>query len=146
MIRYALKCSGGHSFDSWFQSAAAYDRLAEAGHVACSVCGSSEVGKELMSPGVSAREEREPARPAADRPLATPSTPIEKAMAALRRKVETESTYVGNRFAEEARKMHEGETPQASIYGEARLADAKQLIEDGVPVCPLPFTPRRSSN
>lgn len=139
MIRYALKCADGHRFDSWFQSATAYDRLADAGHVACAVCGGGEVAKDLMTPRVSS-ETKAPARP-----LSQPASPAEQALAELRRKIETESTYVGDRFADEARKMHEGETPKRQIHGEARLADAKKLVEDGIPVAPLPFLPRRST-
>jgi hypothetical protein len=139
MIRYALKCADGHRFDSWFQSAAAYDRLADAGHVACAVCGTGEVAKDLMTPRVS------PDTRVPDRPLSQPASPAEQALAELRRKLETESTYVGDSFADEARKMHEGEAPKRQIHGEARLADAKKLIEDGIPVAPLPFLPRRST-
>lgn len=139
MIRYALKCAEGHRFDSWFQSASAYDRLAAAGHVACAVCGTGEVAKDLMTPRVSP-ETKAPARP-----LSQPTSPAEQALADLRRKIEKDSTYVGDRFADEARKMYEGETPKRQIHGEARLAEAKKLIEDGIPVAPLPFLPRRST-
>lgn len=139
MIRYALKCADGHRFDSWFQSAAAYDRLAAVGHVACAVCGTGEVAKDLMTPRVSP-ETKVPARA-----LSQPASPAEQALAELRRKIEKDSTYVGDRFADEARKMHEGETPKRQIHGEARLVDAKKLLEDGIPVAPLPFPPRRST-
>ncbi|ROT99063.1 DUF1178 family protein [Histidinibacterium lentulum] len=139
MIRYALKCARGHRFESWFQSASAYDRLADAGHVACSVCGGGEVAKDLMSPSVSP-EARTPARP-----LSQPTNPAEQALAELRRKIETDSTYVGDRFADEARRMHEGELPRRQIHGEARLGEAKKLLEDGIPVLPLPFLSRRST-
>jgi len=139
MIRYALKCARGHRFESWFQSASAYDRLADAGHVACSVCGGDEVAKDLMSPSVSP-EAKPPTRP-----LSQPASPAEQALAELRRKIETDSTYVGDRFAEEARLMHEGETPRRQIHGEAKLGEAKKLLEDGIPVIPLPFLSRRST-
>lgn len=143
MIRYALSCPNDHNFESWFQSAEAFDRLKAAGQVTCAVCGAAEVEKSLMAPAVRpARKVGEPA----PRPLATPANPAEEALAALRRKIEENSEYVGMNFATEARAIHDGEAPERPIYGEARLDEAKRLIEDGVPVAPLPFMPGRKSN
>lgn len=143
MIRYALKCSDGHGFESWFKSASAYDALSAQGHVSCPVCGSTGIEKSLMAPAVAAP--REAAIPA-PRPLATPVNPMEEALAALRRQVEENSEYVGLNFATEARRIHGGEAPERAIYGEARPDEAKKLIEDGVPVAPLPFLPVRKAN
>lgn len=139
MIRYALKCAEGHRFESWFQSADAYDKLASAGHVMCAVCGSAEVTKELMAPRVSTPE-------TSDKPLSTETNPAEQALAQLRKHVEENSTYVGSDFATKAREMHLGETPHASIHGEAAPEEAKALIDDGIPVAPLPFRPTNKSN
>ena len=94
MIRYALKCARGHRFESWFQSASAYDRLADAGHVACSVCGGDEVAKDLMSPSVSHRGENRPTRP-----LSHGNARRSRPSRNIWRKIETDSTYVGDRFA-----------------------------------------------
>lgn len=150
MIRYALKCDRDHMFESWFQNAAAYDGLRAAGHVTCPECGSTKVEKSLMAPKVrparSAAAAPAPANPATPTPLAAPNSEIEAEIARLRAKVEAESEYVGGAFAREARAMHLGDVPERSIYGEANLADAKELLEDGVPVMPLPFTPTRKSN
>jgi hypothetical protein len=132
MIRYALKCSEGHVFDSWFQSARAFDALAAAGHLSCAECGSASVEKTLMAPKVVAP---------ADVPVRAPDRNV--ALAELRREVERNSTYVGGKFAERAREMHEGVSPEVSIYGEATGAEARALLEDGVPVMPLPFKPRQ---
>lgn len=137
MIRYDLRCDKGHAFDSWFASAAAYDRLAAAGHVACPDCGSTKVDKALMAPAVSR---------AADRPLTAPRDPREEALTELRRQVEENSDYVGLSFAAEARAMHEGRIPERAIHGEAKPDEARKLLEDGVPVLPLPFTPVRKTN
>jgi hypothetical protein len=137
MIRYDLTCDKGHAFDSWFASAAAYDRLAVAGHVACPDCGSVQVTKALMAPAVVAKP---------DRALSTPRDPREAAIAELRAQVEANSDYVGLSFAAEARAMHEGRAPERPIHGEAKLDDARKLIEDGVPVAPLPFLPARKAN
>jgi hypothetical protein len=145
MIRYSLTCSNDHAFESWFQSAEAFDRLAAAGHVACAVCGATGVEKTLMAPAV--RPARKAAADAAaPRPLATPQTPVEAALAALRRQVEENSDYVGLNFATEARAMHEGRVPERSIYGEAKAEEARKLVEDGIPVAPLPFLPARKTN
>jgi hypothetical protein len=142
MIRYALTCAADHAFESWFQSSAAYDRLEAGGRVACPVCGSTTVRKALMAPAVQgAARAGEPA------PAAPPSpADIEKALAELRRQVEENSDYVGLNFAAEARRIHAGEAPERSIYGEAQPDEARRLIEDGVPVAPLPFVPRRKTN
>lgn len=142
MIQYALKCADGHTFDSWFQSAAAYERLEQAGMVACAVCGGGGVEKAMMTPRVgSAREEVAPSAQLRDEPNLA-----ETAMTELRRRIEKDSEYVGGKFASEARAMHLGDIPHRSIYGEARLEEARQLAEDGVPVAPLPFVPTRKAN
>ena len=142
MIQYSLKCAKGHNFDSWFQSADAYDRLAKAGLVECAVCGGGDVEKAIMTPRV--KSGREKARQ--DGPLSAPASPAEQAVTELRRQIEENSDYVGKNFASEARAMHEGETPERSIYGEAKLDDARALAEDGIPVVPLPFMPDKKKN
>ena len=144
MIQYTLKCSRDHRFDSWFQSADAYEKLRGAGMVACAVCGDTEVEKAMMAPRV--RPARNSAKPPSERPLKAPASDAEKALAELKKAVEANSDYVGMNFAKEARAMHDGEAPERAIYGEARLEDAKALIEDGVPVAPLPFRATRKSN
>ncbi len=132
MIRYALKCSEGHTFESWFQSAAAFDALAAAGHLNCAVCGGTDVSKSLMTPRVTA-----------DKSAPQAEASREDMIAALRREVEENATYVGGDFAETARRMHEGLSPETSIYGEANAAEARALLEEGVPVLPLPFKPKQ---
>lgn len=147
MIQYSLKCSRGHTFDSWFQSADAYDKLASAGMVTCVVCGDANVEKAIMTPRVRpARNAQTPEQRDNSIDTATPSPDIEKVLADLRRKVEENSDYVGKDFAKEARKIHLGDAPERAIYGEAKPDEAKALIEDGVPVSPLPFLPTRKTN
>jgi len=149
MIRYTLKCDQNHSFDSWFASAEAYEKLRAAGMVACAVCGSKQIEKALMAPAV--RPARKAAVAVAD-PVATPEAPpapqgaMEEALAAMRRAVEENSDYVGMNFASEARAMHAGEKPERAIHGEAKLDEARALLEEGIPVTPLPFLPKRSTN
>ena len=137
MIRYTLECDNDHRFESWFASSGAYDSLRAGGHVACAVCASTDVRKSLMAPSVSLSE---------DKPLTTRLSPQEKAAQELRRKVEENAEYVGLSFATEARAIHDGDAPERPIYGEARLDEARKLIEDGVPVAPLPFMPRKRAN
>ena len=148
MIQYTLKCSRDHRFDSWFQSADAFDKLNAAGMVACVVCGDTDVSKAMMAPRV--RTARKAAAPEhaqeAERPLAAPASDAERALADLKKKIEDNSDYVGMNFAKEARAIHSGDKPERAIYGEAKIEDAKALIEEGVPVAPLPFRVTRKSN
>lgn len=137
MIRYALRCHDGHDFDGWFRSSEGFQAMRDAGQVTCAACGSANVEKALMAPAVA--EKRAPA-------LSAPRNPAEAALEALRRKVEENSDYVGLRFADEARAMHQGDRPARAIHGEARPEEARKLIEDGVPVAPLPFLPRQKAN
>lgn len=161
MIQYNLKCADGHRFDSWFQSAKAYDTLASSGHLSCAICGSAKVEKSIMAPRVATSDTQQtPEAPAAPpttttqpskatapaKPLSAPASPVEQAIAALRRHVEANSDYVGKNFVSEARAMQAGEAEERPIWGEARGDEAKALIDDGVQVMPLPFLPTRKAN
>ena len=162
MIRYALKCAEGHGFESWFQSAEAYEKLRGAGLVACTECGSTSVEKALMAPrvrpGRAATTVATPEEPGETQPavagtappaptsLAAPANELEAAITELKKQVEANSDYVGTDFAKQARDMYLGETPKRSIHGEAKPEEAKALIEDGVPVLPLPYAPTRKTN
>lgn len=152
MIRYTLKCAGGHQFDSWFQSAAAFDGLAGGGHLSCAICGDGRVEKAVMAPrvakgeGAGAPAPVAPSAPSDNRAPAGPPHPAEPMLRALRAHVERHSTYVGARFAKEARAMHLGERDAGAIHGEATVEEARSLLEDGVPVAPLPILPRNRTN
>lgn len=135
MIRYDLRCDKGHDFDGWFRDSAGFDALNRAGQVTCTHCGSSKVEKALMAPRVASAGE-----------LTSPRDEREKALEALRKQVEENSDYVGMSFAAEARAMHEGRSPERAIHGEAKLEEARQLLEDGIPVAPLPFRTRQRAN
>ncbi|PKP84728.1 MAG: DUF1178 domain-containing protein [Alphaproteobacteria bacterium HGW-Alphaproteobacteria-2] len=145
MIRYSLRCDRGHEFESWFASAEAYDKLADAGLFSCGVCGSAHVGKAPMAPQIGGVGRDTQEAPVAQ-PLAAPASPAELALAAFRRHVEASSEDVGPAFAAEARRIHEGIAPKRSIRGEARPEEARALLEDGVPVLPLPWQGRRGTN
>jgi hypothetical protein len=150
MIRYSLKCEANHAFDSWFQNAEAFAALSAAGQVVCPLCGSAKVEKGLMAPSVRPARRSEARTAATEVPgrpqLSEPASEIEAALAELRRQIETNSEYVGMNFAAEARRIHSGEAPERAIYGEARPDDARRMIEDGLPVAPLPFLPARRVN
>lgn len=134
MIRFTLKCDQGHGFESWFASGAAYDSLRASGHVECPQCGSRAVDKALMAPAVATSDTPAPAPDLAER------------LVAWRKRVEETSDYVGMEFATEARAIHDGLAPERPIWGEAKPDEARALIEDGVPVAPLPFIPRARTN
>jgi hypothetical protein len=145
MIRYSLKCDAGHGFDSWFQGAEAFAALTAAGQLSCPVCGIARVEKVLMAPAVAPARKAAVGAPA--RPdLSAPASDLESAMAELRRQIEANSEYVGVNFVTEARRMHAGDAPERAIHGEARPEEARQMIEDGLPVAPLPFLPARKVN
>lgn len=145
MIRFDLECAAGHGFESWFPSNDTFDTLVAAGQVLCPVCNSKDVQKALMAPPV--RASRKKAVEPATQPMVNSDDPdLKKAVQAIRDHVEKNSDYVGDRFVEEARAMHEGDTPHRSIHGQARPEEAKKLIEDGVPAVPLPFIPKQKTN
>lgn len=146
MIRYTLKCSDGHTFDSWFQSAEAYEKLVSSGMVSCAICGTENVEKSMMAPRVRPARNAVGSRPERTGALSQPMSDQETALAQLKEHVEKNSDYVGMNFATEARAMHDGDAPERAIHGEANIEDAKKLIEDGVPVAPLPFRPTRKTN
>lgn len=145
MIKYTLTCKDGHKFDSWFSGSADFDRLSNAGLLSCAVCGSSTVEKALMAPQVST--DRAPASGDIDMPnaapapgpLSAPASAAEQAVRALRARIEANAEDVGRDFSKQARAMHAGDTPERPIYGEARGDEARALIEDGIPIAPLPW-------
>ena len=143
MIRYDLICDKGHAFDGWFRDSAAYDAQARRGLVSCSVCGSAKVEKQLMAPGVSVKSNRK--AQGTQTMMAGGADPRTRAlmelMREMRKTVEANADYVGDKFAEEARKIHYKEAEQRGIYGEATPEDAKSLIDEGIEVHPLPRLP-----
>lgn len=158
MIRYALACEAGHEFDSWFPSGESYDMQVARGLVECPACGSAAVGKRLMAPSLrigSPAPEAAAAQPAgsesgpagtepAPQPLAVLSErelALRAMLRAVREQVTQNADYVGKGFADEARKMHYGETEKRSIYGEAHALDAKALLEEGIEIHALPPAP-----
>ena len=149
MIKYTLKCAHDHSFDSWFQSGEAFAKLQSAGLVGCPVCGAIDVQKAIMAPRIRAargKKSTPPSAPAEMHALSALQSQAEAAIKEFRQKIQKTSEYVGRDFATQARAIHAGEAPERSIYGEAEASEARQLLEDGVPVAPLPFMPTRKTN
>jgi hypothetical protein len=137
MIKYALACEHGHEFEGWFGASADFERQAGRGLIACPTCGSKAVAKQIMAPAVvGAKKRGEPERGGRKR-----HKMMMEAMAQVRRHVEDTFDYVGDTFAKEARAIHEGKSEDRGIYGEATRAEVKGLVEDGVPVAPLPPKP-----
>lgn len=142
MILFNLRCGADHEFEAWFKDGAAYETQAAAREIACPVCGDENVGKAIMAPRLSAAAKKR------GRGRAGPDALKRKYVGALRemrRRVEENCDYVGAGFAEEARKIHNGETEERSIYGEATSAEAKTLSEDGVPFQRIPWVPREDA-
>ena len=143
MIKYDLICGKGHEFDGWFRDSAAYDGQAMRGLVSCSVCGSSKIRKQLMAPGIPAKSNRrtEPTRKMVAGPVDPRAAALLQMMREVRKTVEANAEYVGENFADEARRIHYKEADARGIYGEATMADARELVEEGIEVHPLPHLP-----
>ena len=170
MIHYTVRCSHAHEFDGWFKDSAAFDRLSRRGLVECPTCGDTKVERALMAPAVATREAlpvplpapappapqvpRQPqGQPQGQPPQAQPSGPMAMAGGAIpdqmramlqrmRAEVEKHCDYVGPEFAEEARKIHRGESDKRSIYGETTPEQAEALSEDGIEFSRIPWVPR----
>ncbi|MEA2951950.1 MAG: hypothetical protein QOJ96_1470 [Alphaproteobacteria bacterium] len=152
MIRYALICDRKHEFESWFGNSATYDKQAVRGLVNCPICGSAKVEKAIMAPRLmGARKAETPAAPEAASAAAEAKSPVaiispqqqefRTKLKELRQHLTKNADHVGQKFPEEARKMHYGEIEHRSIYGEASPDEAKALAEEGIEFHPLPVLP-----
>lgn len=140
MIRFSLRCSHDHEFEGWFRDNESFDAQVERNVLECPVCGDREVVKAVMAPAVSRSREAAPADPRKEA-----MAHMLKMMRAVREHVEANFENVGDRFPEEARRMHYGEVEKHDIYGEATREEVKDLVEEGVPVQPLPAVPKLES-
>ena len=143
MIRYDLMCDKGHEFDGWFRDSLTYDKQAKRGMVECTHCGSVKIEKQLMAPGIPAKSNRKSV--ASQTMVAGPVDPRAQMMLQMMREfrahVEKNTENVGANFAEEARKIHYNEVAPRGIIGQATPIEAKELIEEGIDVHPLPVLP-----
>ena len=142
MIHYSLVCDKSHKFDGWFSNAAAYDAQKRRGLVTCPICLTTEVDKAIMAPAVSRTDSSEKVSLSIGHPQ---HQQLREAMLALRNKVTSEADYVGDKFANEARKIHFKEVDPRGIYGEATREEVAGLIEDGVDFMPLPNLPEEAN-
>lgn len=142
MIHYDLICVHGHKFDGWFSTSAAYDEQRRGNEVLCPTCGTAEVDKQLMTPSIprkgnSKTSSRQLVSGAGDPKM---KMLVDK-LRELRQHVERHADYVGDHFADEARRIHYKEAEERGIYGEATPDDARALIDEGIEVQPLPLLP-----
>jgi hypothetical protein len=129
MIRFALRCASGHEFEAWFRNGEGYEAQQTAGEIACPECGDTHVEKALMAPSIGRSREAAPISPAQ----------LRSALVELRRQVESRCDYVGQQFAEEARRIHYGESDPRGIYGEATADESRELAEEGIKVGRIPW-------
>ncbi|MFN3744748.1 MAG: DUF1178 family protein [Hyphomicrobiaceae bacterium] len=151
MIRYQLNCAEGHTFEAWFSSSKSYDAQVRRKEVTCPVCGTSEVKKAIMAPRIARTRGRKRAAPAEAPAPAAAREPqhmlngeqrkLLAQMRQLRDEMLAKSDYVGPRFAEEARRIHNEEAPARGIHGEATPEEVAELKEEGVEVYPVPILP-----
>jgi hypothetical protein len=139
MIRYALVCEHGHEFEGWFGSSDDFDGQAATGLLECPLCATKAVKKQIMAPAVVGAKKTAPDEGAAKAEM------MMQAMGRLRRHVEETFDDVGDAFAKEARAIHEGRAEDRGIYGQASPKEVRELVEDGVPVAPLPPKPPEPS-
>ncbi|MEO1039789.1 MAG: DUF1178 family protein [Pseudomonadota bacterium] len=143
MIRYALQCDEGHGFEAWFSSSSDYDHQADRGLVECPHCGSVEISKQIMAPAVRTTK-------AKAQTMAGGAPDLETVARKVQAHIRNHYDYVGDRFANEARAIHDGEKPERLIYGETTPEESAKLKEDGVPCAPLPEpfapTPPKKAN
>lgn len=155
MIHYQLRCGQDHTFDGWFKDSETFDKQARLGLVECPSCGGSDVERALMAPAVSTRKAKTPKQEKPKEPVAEVLPPergmvatgrvpaqVLSALQRMRAEVEKHCDYVGDEFADEARKMHRGDIEQRAIYGETTPEQAESLIEEGIEIAAIPWVPR----
>ena len=143
MIAYNLICADGHEFEGWFKDSAAYDAQAKKGVLSCPICGDDDVKKAIMAPAVKTSVTKAKGRQEVMPPDEGKPDPqkLRQFMVGYRKFVEENAEYVGPKFPEEARKIHYGETEDRHIYGESTLGEARELIEEGIQIAPVPPDP-----
>jgi len=143
MIKYNLKCEDNHIFEAWFKNSSTYDEQESRGVISCALCGSSKIEKAPMAPSVPKKGRNSTTR----MPQHSPTQEVEqmavamKAIEEMRKSVEDNCDYVGEKFAEEARKIHYGETEERGIYGEATQEERSELLDEGVELAAIPWIP-----
>jgi hypothetical protein len=151
MIHYQLHCNAAHTFDGWFSDSAGFERQAENGLIACPICADTKITRALMAPGIPRKGRREVS---VAEPVAAPVQPaaggvipdaVRSALQKLRAEVEAHCDYVGNDFADEARRIHHGEVKARGIYGESTPEEAESLADEGISIAQIPWVRRTDS-
>lgn len=138
MIRYTLSCDEGHAFEGWFSSSDDFDRQMDRKLVSCPTCNSTSVAKQLMAPSIATARKKEATRALVmDQAQKETVAKIRELVKAVRKNAED----VGDRFAEEARKIHYGEADERGLIGQATVEEAVALLEEGIAIAPLPVLP-----
>ena len=146
MIAFDLKCAKGHVFEAWFASSRGFERDAKAGRVECPLCGNANVEKAPMAPNIAAGRGAEKRMPASEPdPRAERHAEVFRKMRELQNQIERDFDPVGDRFAEEARKIHYGEVDKRAIYGSATPEESKELKDEGIEFGQVPWLPRHDS-
>ena len=141
MIKYALACGQGHPFEGWFSASSDFDDQQARDLIECPVCGSREVSKQIMAPAVAGTRAQRDSEPGGADINPKMRAMMMEAMGRVRAHVEENFDYMGDRFADEARAIHEGRSEERGIYGEASPQEVRDLVQDGVPVAPMPPAP-----
>jgi hypothetical protein len=145
MIAFDLKCAKGHVFEAWFASSRVFERDAKAERVECPMCGNAKVEKAPMAPNIAAGRGREAPAPAAPDPLAARRAEAFRMLRELQGRIERDFDHVGERFADEARKIHHGEVDKRAIYGSATPEESEALSEEGIEFGQIPWLPRHDA-
>ena len=147
MILYDISCPKDHRFESWFRNSGVVDKLIKAGRVACPICGSKKVQKAPMAPRIAKASPKDellaPKKKNID--IATAMEKATEAFTELREAIERNFDHVGDRFPEEARRIHYGEAEERGIYGDASADDARELLDEGIEVYTIPRARRIDS-
>lgn len=155
MIHYQLRCGGGHEFEAWFRDSLSFDQQAERGLLSCAQCGTADVSRALMAPAVRTRKAAAPVTisdaadaskaPAAPAPTAALPDPLRATLQRLRAAIEAQCEDVGDGFADEARRIHKGDSPTRGIYGNATEHEREALADDGIEIAAIPWVKRADS-
>ena len=153
MILYDLRCSQGHKFEAWFKDSGSYDKQAKRGDVECPVCSDTSVEKAIMAPRLSSSTRKKGSEhdtpisrgPHSDERASEVAREILDAVGKVQRHVEENCDYVGDKFADEARAIHHGDSEERGIYGEATKSEVEDLLDEDIPVMPVPGMKRKNS-
>ena len=137
MIVFNLNCFDcAYSFEGWFENTKDYNKQIRKGLLTCPSCNSTQIKKGLMAPNVSKKSNSK---------ISKRNKSIASNVKKLKKIIEKEFDYVGDKFTEEAKKIKYGEVKERAIYGEASIEQTKELIDEDIDVLPLPFSTKKTN-